>query len=67
MASGTTLTTVTFLRFPSRKLQIRLVAAMALNTVYMVMYTETCELAPLDVPATVREQVRLETEKLIQE
>jgi hypothetical protein len=33
----------------------------------MLMYTKTCELAPLDVPATVREQVRLETEKLIQE
>ncbi len=37
------------------------------NTAYMLMYTKTCELAPLDVPATVREQVRLETEKLIQE
>ena len=31
------------------------------------MYKKTGELAAFDVPATVREQIRLETEKLIQE
>ncbi len=37
------------------------------NTAYMLLYTRTNQPVTFDVPATVREQIRVETEKLIQE